>query len=272
MTGSLQTFFVDLDLTSYHGPIRPPRRRSEASVTTPATASSQLPSSPVHHSTPETGVAQIAPDPDSDRDHVQILGLHTLNPIVSYQNRLFSCSWTDLIGTELLFTHPQAEAYAESTLPEMPSLKRGKNYDLIAANSVKIIGRRANAISRSGSGLALDPVAEPGNPPGSSGPSAPQTNQARFLQRLANVKRSKGEMDTVRTVFSVRRAQNIDDRLRGWARTEEQMAEIQHLNHRALQGDDDALVRLESLFAQLAPQDRQSDTAGTPVLSEHQYQ
>lgn len=256
----LQTFYVNLDLTSYHGPIRPPRCRQESSAV-PATPSSRFPSSPAtgslspslpYQSNEDNNNNEADADDTADRDHVQILGLHTRNPIVSYQNHVFSCSWADLIGTELLFAHPQEEQ-------ETPSLKRGKDFDLIAANSVKILSRRANLISSSG-------MAESGSLgvslPGSPYPSGPQTNQARFLQRLTNVKRSKGERDTVRTVFSLRRTQNIEERLRGWARTEEQIAEIQRLNRGALQGDMNALAELEKLCAQVGPP-QDGDTTGT---------
>lgn len=83
----------------------------------------------------------------------------------------------------------------------------------------------------------------------------PQTNQALFLERLRNIKQSKGETDTVRTVFSLKRAQNLEERLRGWARTEEQLAEIQQLNDAALQGNSDAIAELEKIYNQLGAQD-----------------
>ena len=78
------------------------------------------------------------------------------------------------------------------------------------------------------------------------------TNQARFLERLAAIKQDRGETDPVRTVFSTRRSQNTtnnpEDRLRGWARTEEQMLEIQRLQDAALRGDSRALAALEDML------------------------
>lgn len=64
-----------------------------------------------------------------------------------------------------------------------------------------------------------------------------------------NVKRDKGETDQVRTVYSVRRELNFTDRLRGWARTEGQLADVQRLNDAALQGDANAISVLEGLYA-----------------------
>jgi hypothetical protein len=196
---------------------------------------------------------------------VQILGLHTLNPIIAYQNQIFSCSWSDQIGTELFFARPDLESQprpepgSEPAASQIIPLKRGRDFDLIAANNVKIIGRRANLISSAGpaqyypySDAALD------GGTGASRRAATQTNQTLFLDRLKGIKQERGETDTVRTVFSLKRAQNLDDRLRGWARTEEQLTEIQKLNDAALQGNSDAIAELENLYNQLGTQENAS--------------
>jgi hypothetical protein len=93
-----------------------------------------------------------------------------------------------------------------------------------------------------------------------------QTNQAKFLERLKEVKRRKGETDNVRTVFSsARRGPTLEDRLRGWVKTDEQLATIQHLNERALQGDSDAIAELENLYSQLGNPD--AGSSETPLRS-----
>lgn len=177
------------------------------------------------------------------------MDLHSRNPIISYQNQIFSCSWADMIGTELLFTRPELEPeQSDSTY-----LRSDKDYVLIAANSVKILGRKANLISSSGGGKAIEGADGPVENPEQQGMISPRktTNQARFLRRLMNAKQAKGETDMVRTVYSIKRGQNFEDRLRGWARTEERMAEIQRLNQGALQGDMNALMALEDIYAQI---------------------
>lgn len=77
------------------------------------------------------------------------------------------------------------------------------------------------------------------------------SNQARFLERLSSVKQAKGETDPVRTVYSTRRTQNLEDRLRGWARTEEQLAEVQRLQEAVLRGDEGAMAALERVYRDL---------------------
>ncbi|RAL05084.1 TFIIIC subunit 6 family protein [Aspergillus ibericus CBS 121593] len=260
-----ETVYLTLDLTSLHGPIRPPRRRdSSHSTTTPS-------SNPSQHDEPDAALSSTEADANPSADRVQILALHTPNPIISYQNQIFSGSWADQIGTELLFSHPEHPhdaAEAESSSPAIP-LRHTKHYDLLAANSVKILGRKANLISSSSNVYAPDASVAPESAeatatttPSSAGKvrkTAPQTNQARFLDRLASLKRSKGEIDTVRMTFSTKRIQNLEDRVQGWARTDEQLAQIHRLNELALSGDATAMAELEGLYSQLGGHEEESD-------------
>lgn len=187
---------------------------------------------------------------------MQILGLHTPNPIVSYKNQIFNCSWADQIGTELLFAHPEANPELESTAPTPSNLlRRGKDFDLIAVNSVKILGRKANLISSAGSMESPYPEAALNTDSATTNRIGPVSNQARFLERLKRLKQAKGETDTIRSSFSLRRNQNLEDRLRGWAQTDEQLSEIQRLNDAATQGNTTALADLRDLYNQLGTQD-----------------
>lgn len=220
-------------------------------------------------------------------ERVQILGLHTRNPIVSYQNQIFSCSWADQIGTELLFTHPELapepepEPESESeprAASQITPLRHTKDFDLLAANSVKILGRKANLISSAGPAATV--TTEPSTSSADGVPSGPggggastagappptrrtgpasNTNQARFLDRLISLKQAKGETDPVRKVFSLKRTQNLEDRFRGWVQTDEQLAEISRLNDAATQGNTDAIAQLEHLYAQMGSREAVED-------------
>ncbi|PYI23409.1 hypothetical protein BO86DRAFT_323151 [Aspergillus japonicus CBS 114.51] len=286
-----ETVYLTLDLTSLHGPLRPPRRRQPS-----ATAASSATATNISDEADAAGFTHV----ESPSDDLQILGLHTPNPIISYQNQIFSGTWADQLGTDLIFARPDegrrggVEEQPGETAPHGPygihrtdhpdtPLRHGHNYDLLAAPSVKIIGRKANLISASQSSAAAattTTAATPGsdegvNPsPGQSdnspaglaptvsttgiirAPNHPASNQMRFLERLASLKRSKGETDTVRTVFSTKRIQSdhassLGGRALGWARTDEQLAEIQRLNELALQGDAAAMAELEALYTRL---------------------
>jgi hypothetical protein len=205
--------------------LRAPRRRQPASPSNdgplpdesnPATANNDL--------TPLDS-AETEPLPT---EQIQILGLHTSNPIISYHNQVFTCSWADQIGTELVFSHPDPDA-DHHTAP----LRTGDAFELLAANSVKILGRKGTLTSSSGE-RALESESTPRVLPRRG---AVPTNQTQFLERLQNIKAARGETDTVRTVMSTRRNMNLGERLKGWARTEEQVAEIHRLNEKANAGD-----------------------------------
>jgi hypothetical protein len=209
-------------------------------------------------------------------ERIQILDLHTCNPIVSYHNQMFTCSWADQIGTELVFASPNTEPGTnQSTEP----LHRGPSFELIAANSVKILGRKAHITSSSGPGLVQNSQAEtpPTNPASeatSQAPSqagvprrvAPPSHQAQFLKRLQDLKSAKGEGDTVRTVMSTRRTLHSADhleRLQGWTRTEAQLAEIQRLNERAARGDAEAQTTLNMMISGLQTESESESESGS---------
>ncbi|KAL4760481.1 TFIIIC subunit 6 family protein [Aspergillus foveolatus] len=254
-----ETFFLNLDLTTNHGPLRPPRRRNDASASASISAVTTANPTPASSRPDDRDSAVVNSETDdAPSERVQVLGLHTRNPIISYQNQIFSGAWADQIGTELFFAPPDttsAEFNEPGNAPaEITPLKHTKDFDLIAANSVKILGRKANLISSSSS-AAEQRDALTRETSGLVYKPAHQSNQARFLERLKEVKRSKGETDTVRTVFSTsRRGPNLEDRLRGWVQTEEQLATIQQLNERAVQGDYDAMIDLENIYTQLGSQ------------------
>jgi hypothetical protein len=264
----LKSFYLNLDLTSANGPIRPPRRRNEDSHDISAAEHEAYdgPNDPPDGDAfgpLDTTEAATLPG-----ERIQLLGLHTCNPIVSYHNQIFSCSWADQIGTELVFTHPDAVPDTD-----YPPLRQGPAFELLAANSVKILGRKANIISSSGPGLVPDNVDTPNSIPTDTDPSGAlpadsagvtlrpetSTHQSSFIQRLQNMKAAQGESDTVRTVLSTRRNVNFSDRLNAWARTEAQVAEITSLNQRAADGDEEALDILEMMIRDLDDVDDAQD-------------
>ncbi|KAI9376491.1 TFIIIC subunit-domain-containing protein [Aspergillus egyptiacus] len=267
-----ETFYLNIDLTTHNGPVRPPRRRNETSASAPATTD-PTPATPSRADDQEPAMNISEPD-SASAERIQILGLHTKNPIVSYQNQIFSGSWADQIGTELFFARPDTIDPdlddPDSAPPPVTPLKRTKDFDLVAANSVKILGRKANLISSSGLGTDQSEQV-----PSSSAPSSTvdmpgliykpeyRSSQARFIERLKDIKRQKGETDTVRTVFSTpRRGPSLEDQLRGWVRTDEQLAAIQQLNDRALRGDPAAYAELQSIYSHLGRQDAASSSGG----------
>lgn len=250
---SLQTFYLTLDLASTQSLSKPSKRRHDAHSATP---SHSLPTDPSLGEGNEPAVASSMEVDSTPEERMQILGLHTANPIVSYKNQIFNCFWADQIGTELLFAQPEVESDSEPVAPSKP-LRRGKDFDLVAANSVKILGRKANLISSAGLAPSMEPLeADAASDTDTLAARRPGlvSNQVRFLERLKSVKLAKGETDIIRSSLSLRRPQNMEERLRGWAQTDEQLTEIQRLNDEAVQGNATAMADLENLYIQLKSQ------------------
>lgn len=169
--------------------------------------------------------------------------LHSRNPYISYRNYIFSCEWVDMIGTDMHFVR------REDSEPDPTFLKHTDGYSLIAANPIKIIGRRAHfsrpSVTADGSN-ATEPMSAP-NPILADSKSS----QIRFLQELMDIKREKGETDMVRMTYGSKRHQQFENKISGWARTEERINTIHQLNRAALAGDQEALAKLEELYDQI---------------------
>ncbi|KAH8704734.1 hypothetical protein BGW36DRAFT_284367 [Talaromyces proteolyticus] len=237
-----ETFYVNIDLTSHNGPIRPRRRRA-APVTFPA---SEPPSSPSQATLdPPVDFADVThsrlDDPVDPRDdmekRIQIMELHSSNPLVSYRNHIFSCEWADMIGTDMHFTKPEDQ-------PDPSYLKTTDGYSLIAANRIKIVGRKTHLIS------ASDPQDKIGAAEGELDATniAGKNAQTRFLQELMDIKRARGETDMLQLVFSAKRGKQFEEKLAAWASTEERLDTLYRLNRNAIGGDLDAIKELEELY------------------------
>lgn len=135
---------------------------------------------------------------------VQILDLHSTNPIVSYGGVVFACEWTRNIGTEFLFM----EHDDQNPLPVLRNLR--DDVDLVAASSVRIVakplelerisGAQYLDISNNSKDLAPDHI-----------PSEKEKrqDQAEFLSQLNNIKRDKGEDDDVTVITKKQQSESV---------------------------------------------------------------
>ena len=146
-------------------------------------------------------------------ERIQILDLHTENPIITYKAHTFSCSWAENIGTELLFTFHDPER----PLPALRSL--ADDVELLAASSARLISKSVKLVPKAPVRGEPDvDHAEQGSRnlgfvdqkaggitiPVGSGASNSRKEQARFLERMMEIKQKKGEKDAV-TVVAQRR-------------------------------------------------------------------
>ena len=252
LTNILQTFYVTLDLSSSSAFLRSKRN---ADITDPdlrhavpasATAGSESNSNAaagIRQAAAASGDdAEVAPSatigdgqagtPSETEDRIQILDFHSPNPIVSYQNQIYSCEWTSTIGTDVLLRTP------EPTEPH-PVLRQGPGVSIVAATNLKLSGRPVQLDSRERTSSekkirdkesASDSSGQADKNSGSKqvtsvqipeglAPNRVRQNQANFLQRLIAVKAAKGETDEV-TVYAQRTNQGS-----GWRSQQHALAE-----------------------------------------------
>lgn len=156
---------------------------------------------------PEEEPLIVQPQP-----RIQILDLHTQNPLISYQNQIYSCEWTSTLGTDILLTAPAPDF-------SYPVLRAKPNVSVLAASSIKLMGHTAQIASRHSAEESGQPsTPAPENPvtsintasaekampvkiPLAAIASRARQNQANFLERLIAIKAKKGEKDKV-TVYT----------------------------------------------------------------------
>lgn len=267
---------MTLDLSSTIGPIRPKKKPKlqAANEGTPATtahsAQSRVPIPDLSRPDSTAPFNGNTPDPPDEEDQdaledtrIQILDLHTPNPIISYRNHIYDCRWTSTIGTDLLITAPSPES-------ELPKLVEGEDFNILAASSIKIVGQSAQLVpkpdARVSRNAASDELVYPeGNEGGVKIPvgiasSKARQNQALFLERLINVKMAKGEQDAV-TVHSQKRMTNSGWRVRQNRQRAEEQAEMDDLRRLAADGDEGASKALKELEAQANESDEEAEAA-----------
>jgi TFIIIC subunit triple barrel domain len=283
---------VDLDLSSLNGVIRPrlqsrkklipttttktanPAATPAASSPTPTPASAGTATgnatqrganNDVQPNTPAAprGTLLEAPAPGTE---IQVLELGSHNPVISYQNEIYSCTWSDMIGTNMFFSEHDEEMEADP-------LRSAEDYDLLGISRVKLIGRKAKLADKPGrketcrnAGNDLhdeEMDVTSGRGFGTIRASNPVINrevkkQAKFLENLMDAKRAKGQTDNVRTVYKPSRAPHEGAGNGPTVRGEQALSqEIEELNRRVVRGDADALRRLQIIYSE--PDEQQSN-------------
>ncbi|KAI2467017.1 hypothetical protein F4781DRAFT_403622 [Annulohypoxylon bovei var. microspora] len=139
---------------------------------------------------------------DYDDHQVQIMELHSENPIISYKGRIYSGVWNENVGTELLLTKRDDDA----PLPALRHLDH--DVELLAASSarvaVKEIGLKPkqDALQRQRSALQPGERSALGSlvPPAERWSTRERIDQGNFLARLIALKQQKGETDDVTVI------------------------------------------------------------------------
>ncbi|KAL9112558.1 MAG: hypothetical protein Q9227_003129 [Pyrenula ochraceoflavens] len=212
-------------------------------------------------------------DVDAPND-IQILGLESGNPIILYKKRLYSGTWTDLIGTNMFFSNHTEDA-------DLEPISSDGEVDLLGISRIKLLAHQArlvpkenakkrpreedNAVPDAENGESTT-QARPGSGLGALRSVNPKVNmelkkQANFLEKLIEVKRAKGENDLVRTIYEPSREKSRSGQVQGKRNQADLKAEVSRLNKSVLQGDQTALTRLEEIYELLNDAENNSTMA-----------
>ncbi|KAK0619625.1 hypothetical protein B0T14DRAFT_537342 [Immersiella caudata] len=173
-----------------------------------AAADEQAPIDPMLERPESGGPQEPAISPDEPMSEIQILDLHSDEPLVSYRNHIFRGTWYENIGTELIFTPHDKKA----PLPALRNLNHG--IDLLAASSARVHFKEATLIPKSEAEILRMEAARQGELNEEELPERYKRNggvyvhvggdksgqrqpQAHFLEDLISLKRSRGETDEV---------------------------------------------------------------------------
>jgi hypothetical protein len=230
-----------------------------------ANANPRTPDGDTQPTTPIAAKGRLleAPEPGSE---IQILELQSCNPVISYENEIYSCTWSDMIGTNMFFSEHDDDM-------DVDLLCSTEDYDLLGTSRIKLIGRKAKLTDKPGrkreySNTAKDVQDEEmdlrsGKGLGTLRSSNPVINrerkkQAKFLENLMDAKRAKGQTDNVRTVYKTSRVRHGEVESTFTAQGGQTSSqEIEELNRRVVRGDAAALRRLQIIYSE--PDEQQPD-------------
>jgi hypothetical protein len=114
-----------------------------------------------------------------DENSVQILDLHTKNPLIAYRGTIYSCKWATTMGTDMFFGKQKEE---ESGSPQ--ALINLKGWDLMGLSSARLLATEARLSHR---------VAQEEK-------NKDELQQSSFLHKFLNIQLKKGEVATAESV------------------------------------------------------------------------
>ncbi len=143
------------------------------------------------------------------QSEIQIVDLHSNNPLITYNGSAFSCHWASHVGTEFLFKAHERD----SDIPILRKLNGG--VDLLAVNQARIVSdplelqprKRKRSPERAFVRGSHIPHTKYLIPIGAHA-SAKRKDQAVFLERMINMKVEMGETDAVTVVAEKRLSNN----------------------------------------------------------------
>ncbi|KAL8708391.1 MAG: hypothetical protein Q9220_006681 [cf. Caloplaca sp. 1 TL-2023] len=215
-TTEKESFYITIDTSSNSHHIRaPPRSKA---TPPPPPQPNPLPIDPAlqQQQEPLQPPPKANPPPADPKSRIQILDLHTRNPLISYQNRIYTCTWGTTLGTDIFLSAPPAHPFSS----QQP-LKSYPDVDVLGTSCTQLTARLATIVPRTHAdplptftptATANKLTSVPTDPAGVASaqqqappvniplpPTAPliQRQQATFLSSLIQIKANRGETDAV---------------------------------------------------------------------------
>lgn len=177
--------------------------RTKAKETNNVTALEDSPAA-----TPDLGPAISESAPGK----MQVVDLHSNNPLISYNNAFYSCHWATDVGTSVLLSSPKADPDQDH-----PPFRSFRSFDLLGLTSARLMavpatmrprivpldtGRKHwptyDTVTKTPEGDKIHQSARHGiriELPTNA--SAEKVSQARFLERWSVIKKAKGQRDPI---------------------------------------------------------------------------
>ena len=155
---------------------------------------------------------------DIGNDAIQILDLHSLNPLISYQGRIYSCEWATSIGTDMIFEAP-SQRFPEANIDHGQS----REASLLAITRHRLVAKPAKLLPRKierprprlpiTRRLSLQQLPDPPAPVSGSALSTPSGKHAAALaKKRANMQqRNADQVDFLKRLSALRKAKGEDD-------------------------------------------------------------
>ncbi|KAL8927912.1 MAG: hypothetical protein Q9172_001138 [Xanthocarpia lactea] len=292
------SFYVTVDVSSASQQVRAPKKFDPISPTNPNPQDqpgTTLPIDPALKGTTSTN--QTISDA---HDRIQILDLHTRNPLISYHDRIYSCTWASTIGTDIFLASPESLSAASIDREPVAPIYTLPNVSIIGTSCINLTARPVTITPRNDTSQPQPtttapsthpqpaPIAPNDDPPQTVKPTSPppasnlpnpdqplkiplspaaantRRAQASFLESLSAIKASKGETDQV-TVHAVKQNQGT-----GW-RVQRRLAQEQAglLNENDNEDEDDDDVEPMDLAHADLPRQRLADVPGDVGAAEY---
>lgn len=252
-----ETFLVDLDLSSANPAIKSSSARKTPNKSTinhnrqafrdPVEIAESFSEGDEDGAGPTGSVEKVQRPrgrPKQALKSFRMLDFDTSNPIIAYNDHLYDCSWTDMVGTNMFFDLPGSSTPIRPTLSDKDLVLTGTSRIKLVAYRAKL--SKAEPQKRKHSELREDSTIDgrglPGFKSGNAQNNIDIKKQAEFLGRLMDAKKRRGEKDLVTVIPGPLNSQQP-----GTVSSERSRPEIDALNRRVVKGDIDALSELQAI-------------------------